>query len=114
MMRATRTIAPPTAIPAIAPLGSDLEECVLVGLGNARVGDRAAMDACCVKYTERSLLLNPAAGAVAVAPPEGLNNFSGELGNPEARNNLRATNFSYDFWRDHVRGSVQLIWTPYP
>lgn len=45
----TRTIAPPTAIPAIAPVGSPFDECVFVGVGIDRVGDRDAAAACWVK-----------------------------------------------------------------
>jgi hypothetical protein len=54
--RAISTTAPPTAIPAIAPVDSGLDEegdCVgvadIVGLGIARVGLRDATEACCVK-----------------------------------------------------------------
>ena len=72
-------IPPPTAIPAIAPVDSFLEEdgpADFVGLGMARVGDRDAIEACCVKYTARSLFSKPPAGAVAVAPPMDLENVS--------------------------------------
>jgi hypothetical protein len=54
--RAKSTTAPPTAIPAIAPVESVLDEegdfvgeAGIVGLGIARVGLRDATEACCVK-----------------------------------------------------------------
>jgi hypothetical protein len=54
--KAIRTTPPPTAIPAIAPVDSGLGETGdfvgamdIVGLGIARVGDRDATEACCVK-----------------------------------------------------------------
>lgn len=46
---ATRTIAPPTAIPAIAPVGSGLDECEFVGVGIALVGVLETAAACCPK-----------------------------------------------------------------
>lgn len=42
-------MAPPTAMPAIAPVGSAFDECAFVGFGSARVGVRAAKEACWVK-----------------------------------------------------------------
>lgn len=70
-----RTKAPPTAIPTMAPFGNTVEELEgseFDGLGSARVGERVAMVACCVKYTARSPLLKPPAGALTVAPPNNL------------------------------------------
>jgi hypothetical protein len=49
---AISTTAPPTAIPATAPVDTFREgdaPAVLVGVGIARVGDRDAIEACCVK-----------------------------------------------------------------
>jgi hypothetical protein len=72
---AISTTAPPTAIPATAPVDTFREDdtsAALVGFGIARVGDRDAIEACCVKYTARSLFSKPPAGAVAVAPPREL------------------------------------------
>jgi hypothetical protein len=71
------TAAPPTAIPAIAPVdnvGEELAGGVLVEVEvgvevvTARVAVRAARLALRVKYTGRSRL-DQVAGAVTVAPP---------------------------------------------
>jgi hypothetical protein len=71
----TMTAAPPTAIPAIAPVESTGEELevveVEVEVGMARVGVRTALLAFRLKYTGRSRL-SQVAGAVTVAPPREL------------------------------------------
>jgi hypothetical protein len=85
------TAAPPTAIPAIAPVdstGEELEETELVVLVEVevevevgidvvttRVGVRTGSLAFRVKYTGRSRL-SQVAGAVTVAPPRELEDIS--------------------------------------
>lgn len=83
------TAAPPTAIPAIAPVdstGEELEEVelavlveveveVAVVVGMTRVGVRTGLLAFRVKYTGRSRL-SQVAGAVTVAPPRELEDIS--------------------------------------
>jgi hypothetical protein len=71
------TTAPPTAIPAIAPVGSALED-PPVALGMARVGVRDATAAFSLKNTDKSPdpPSYPVTGAVTVAPPEELEKFS--------------------------------------
>jgi len=76
------TAAPPTAIPAIAPvdsIGEELEEAELVVLVGVevitRVGVRTGLLAFRVKYTGRSRL-SQVAGAVTVAPPRELEDIS--------------------------------------
>ncbi len=78
----------PMAMPTIAPVESFFEceddvevvvvevEFVGVAEGMERVGVREAAVTFWVKYTAKSALLNPPAGAVAVAPPNDLNSIS--------------------------------------
>lgn len=50
--KAVKITAPPTAMPAIAPVDIFLEDVPagdFVGVGITRVGDRDAIEACCVK-----------------------------------------------------------------
>jgi hypothetical protein len=103
------TSAPPVAIPAIAPVDNLLEDdalAALVALGIARVGDRDATEAYCVKYTARSLFSKPPAGAVAVAPPSELIHVSHAQCVQEVHIYLRAANNRNDFGRYYIRGDV--------
>jgi hypothetical protein len=74
----TMTAAPPTAIPAIAPvdsIGEELEVALEVDVVMARVGVRTGSLAFREKYTGRSRL-SQVAGAVTVAPPRELEHIS--------------------------------------